>query len=832
MRSFLFPALLLPALVGAQALPYQRVEALGPAVPDGNASPVSMLDSGWSLLRTDAPNVGDPNRFGGQFYFRSPEGTLTRIPIEKAGIDPRFGLLGVLAPDASYAILGGPYTGLFRVDRQGLAVRVFSTPVSGQSVWPIAIADGSAFLTAFGLGLYKLDVESGELFEYPILPEASSRSPSRVTSDGTKAIYEVENRFLLRNLTHGIVRVWDLPSGTRGHSLDTTGRYVWYRMPETAWAGPRLIRHDLFTDNEASYPDRSGNDALFDQSTERVVFFRTQASLSANDDNATNDVYAYDRQNDTLVLTTDRKGSRRAAGGVNGLNISPNGSRLMFSTPSPGVTELPSNPFSQLYARTTVRYDVQPALIGLSPGGSETSSSVASRNGEAVLLSRFAAGQWSMRTVLDGQSTRVSPTQGRPRALDVTDDGRRALWTDDGSPTLWFSVDGAVRTLSTDGYYSATGHIDPTTGTPVVSVYKNVNGASQSALLRFDPVTGATSRIDTTAPATSSDFDVDAGRVAWLSASGVRLLDLRTGSGLTVSTAQPYYYGPRLTADGMYVAIAHTTANGEPEKTRLYRTSDGQFRRTLPYGLLLPDGKWLSDSYNGTLVYAETGGQVLDWIEESSRSVGEPVGPKRSTFRGTVQQDEVTLGDAWRYRAIALAKPRTESLLTRPRPGGTVEIRSEFRKAGLENAATWTEYRIDGTGPWRRMKVGEATLTAPLSDGSHRIEVRAADALGRMEGHPATRTVVTDSVPPTFGAFSTRNESGAFFLVIQSNARGATASVTFPNGSTQLFGGTGASGEIRCYFYGFVSGQTYRVKFTLRDLAGNETVTPEFSFQP
>ena len=70
--------------------------------------------------------------------------------------------------------------------------------------------------------------------------------------------------------------------------------------------------------------------------TDKHVFFRTTLSLDPNDDNATGDVYAFDRSANTMKLVTDRQGSRRAAGQVEEIAVSPNGSRLMFRTPAPG----------------------------------------------------------------------------------------------------------------------------------------------------------------------------------------------------------------------------------------------------------------------------------------------------------------------------------------------------------------------------------------------------------------------------------------------------------------------------------------------------------------
>ncbi|RYG49288.1 hypothetical protein EON79_01795 [bacterium] len=830
MRSYLIALTLLPAIVGAQSLPYRRVEALGTKVPDGRSFVHSMLDSGWSLIQSDAPNLVNPSRYPAQFYFRSPEGTLTRLPLEKAGIDLRFGVTAVLAPDASFALIGGPFSGLVRVDREGLATRVYSNVVQGGNLYPMAIAGNDVFLSGFTIGLSKMDLTSGQVTQFDDYPTAGFRNASRITPDGTKAIYEVGMQFVLRNLANDITRTWDLPAGIASHSLDSSGRYVWFRRPESVGAGPMLVRHDLYTGTELTYPDRGGSAGWIVESTERFVFFGSTASLSPDDDNTTTDVYAYDRRNDTLSLVTDRKGSRRAAGDIERFTASPNGSRLMFTTATPAVSELPSNLHAQLYARSTVRYDTVPALVAKTAGGSEAFAAVQSRNGQAVLWSRFAAGQWSIRSVVDGQPTRIMEGQVRTIPLDVTDDGRKALWMQEGSPELWFSVDGVIRTLNTGGFVAAAGRIDPKTGTPLILGYKNDAGGAQSSLLRFNTTTGAGTRIDTDVPVESNEFDADAGRVAWMVSDGVRVFDLTTGNRVVIPVENYLYYGPRLTADGLYVAVAHQTATGDPDKTRLYRTTDGQFRRTLPYGLLQPDGKWLVDPV-GLLVFVETGASVVDWIEESVRSTGEPVGPERTFFRGMVQSGDLNLGDVWRYRGVALTRPRTDFFTARALPKGQVELESEFRKAGLENANTWTEYRIDGTGPWRRMKVGSPTVSIRLPDGYHTFDARTSDELGRIENRTYRRVVLTDGTPPVFANFRVERSSGALFLLLDTDARTGTVSVTFPDGSVQTGGASGNGETLRIRVTGLAAGQTYKAKFTLRDTARNEVVTPEYTFQ-
>ncbi|RYG48097.1 hypothetical protein EON79_05475, partial [bacterium] len=590
MRLTLLLLAALPGIALAQPLPYRRIEELGPAVPDGVSSVQTLTSGGWALIRTEAANLSSPPRFGTQFYFRSPEGTLTRLPIERAGLDPRAPLVGEMAEDASFALIGGPNSPLVRIDREGSAVRVYRDNLRLRL--PKAIFGNTAYLDGHPTSFSRFDLATETETIYPSLAEAGHRPPKRVTADG-KAIYETNGTFIVRNLTNGLLRTWSAPAGSHP-ILDESGRYVWFATPG------RLRRYALFTGDEIGYDVSFPSMVRPVQATDRYVFLWTTAALVAADDNATNDTYVFDRQTGAVTLASDRKGSDRAAGEVDDLAIPANGGRMLFRTPAPGVSELVSNGVSQLYARTTGRRDTRPALTAVGPGGGEAVGGVLSRGGKTALWGRLSAGQWSLRLLVEGSPPRAIPVAAAPRPLDVSDDGRTILWaTADGSK-LYRLHDGVQKTMALTGGFVFTGHLDPRTRTPLAIVHR----AETADLTRFDGTTGAATFLALIA---EDNFDADAGRVAWSTGSGVRVVDLLSGATLNIPAEAGHTAGsPGLTADGLNVGVPNLK-NGQGVKTRLHRLSDGAFRRTMPFGRPLPDGLWLRDDTTDELVLAETG---------------------------------------------------------------------------------------------------------------------------------------------------------------------------------------------------------------------------------
>ncbi|RYG49287.1 hypothetical protein EON79_01790 [bacterium] len=589
------------------------------------------------------------------------------------------------------------------------------------------------------------------------------------------------------------------------------------------------MRRDMYTGTETTYPLPTVNLPIdLRAASNRFAFFETEAALSPDDTNGTSDFYAFDRSENVYRLISSRQGLRQAAGGVTDFATSPKGNQTIFGSAAPGVSDLVSNGFGQLYARSTIRFDTHPALVAVGPGGREAREAVASRNGTAVFTNRFVSGQWSLRILVDGQPPRVLPTSSEMRPLDVTDDGSRALFMGETTGELVLWENGIFRPLQAGGFYGNFGKIDPKTGIPVVVLDRSGPTGLQQELIRFDPLTGIGTRIDTQAPIVYYGFDVDAGRVAWKTLDSIRVLDLTTGASLQIPQIRDRFYGPRLTSDGVYVGVAQTLANGDPEATRVYRVSDGSLRRNLSFGELLPDGKWLSDSERGELIQASNGARISDTIPLDETLGGTPVGPLRFTFRKVRREEGPYPGDLWRYRAVALPLPATTSHGAYPTADGHASLEATFRKAGLENASTWNEYRIDGAGGWRRIKTG-TNASVQLTPGRHRIEIRAADALGRVEAVPKESYVVADFDPPTFGAIEIVPEFG--YLEIETDAFDGIAKVQRSDRPYENTYSTVRQGEILRAFIGSIEpGVTYRIRFSLRDQAGNEVLTPELTY--
>lgn len=825
MRTLFLPFSLLAAISGAQSLPYRRVEALGPTVPDGSSYALDVADSGWSIVNCQAPNVTDPARFPSQYFFRSPEGTLTRIPFEKTGIDLRGAMVGVISPDGSYAVFGGPYTSVFRVDRETLAIRTYTGQTQGR--FPVRVVGSRAYIAYFYQSLAALDLDTGAVKELPLPSPDFFSNLLRVSSDGGTAIYQMSTGYLVQNLTTGEATTWNDPNFKAG-VVDTGGRYVWGKRLAGEWGKDALVRHDLSTGNEDFYGYPAGAQAQLVATTARYAFFSTREALVSSDKNDTADIYVFDRTTGKLTLLSTRQTAKGAAGGVQNLRVSPDGARTLFTSPVAGVTDLVYNGFDQLYARP-LGGTTAAALVAKGPGGGEAGDGVISRGGVSVLWSRYSGTEWSARIVKEGQPTRVVPTGTQPYSVDVSDRGKLALWTNLERTGLTFYRDGAVVPLDLQGLAFERGRIEPKTGTPCALLRRLVDNQSSYELWRFDPATGAGQRIDTASPVDDFDFDADAGRVAWPSAGGVAVVDLASDeSHLFAHTVGTYHLPPKLTADGNWVAVADIDENRTPLSTRLIRLRDGVVVKKLPFGNLFPDGQWLLDSWTGELVYLKTKARQPLSIDGSLYAPGEPVGPAQVAFRFQYRdgENELTLGDVWRFRAVAPSFPITRFFIALVRAGGNVEIRGEFRQAGLENAATWTEFRVDG-GAWTRMK-GEMTIVK-LADGPHLIEERAADALGRVEPNVSQRTVVADSVPPTVGKIAVKKVENGFEMTVVTDAPSGSVTIVSPDGTKFQDGGRRDGDVLKAVFLPNVTGR-YTYQFVVRDRAGNTAKSKKGAF--
>lgn len=828
MRAAFLLSALLAVSAGAQTLPYERVEPLGPPVPDGVSVPLSITDDGWSLIRSEAPNLTSPERYPYQFFFRSPAGELTRIPLDQNGVATTYPNSGVLSSDGRFAFILSGNRGLLRIDRDTFDILRYE--FWGPRV-PVLATDAKVVLgDSFGFSTMYLD--TGIVRNHPV-PDSTTFVPLGVTPDGGYAVYRTSlgDLYAIQDLaTDETVRRWK-PGKFTDLILGAEGRYAWVAYSVGDAGGKRLVRHDLLRGTEETFSYVGGKSPTFVKASARYLFLSTKESLVADDKNSTEDFYVFDRSTEKLSLLSTQVSGRSATGRVKNLYSSPDGSRTMFLSASPSASDLPKCRFDQLYARSASAVNTALALHAKRPSGGDGAGAVLSLEGKATLWLRSSAEEdgWTLRSVVDGKPTRVFPVSKTAQPLDVSDDGGLALWCDSGNRDLRFYRRGVVVPLSIgEGVgFILRARIDSKTGTPLALVQYWVNNASVIKLLRFDPRHGTAQQIDQASPIRTDDFSVAVGRAAWATGTGARVFDLASGTILDL----PYDGGfnpltPRLTADGARAAAFDAGLGA----TRVYRLPDGKPLNSLPVGDLLPDGQWMREYGSSNLIYLKTGARFRPWIEAFYAVPGELVGPEMVTVRSTASNVPFT-GDVWRYRLLAASYPYTEYFYATPAPGGIAELRGGFFKAGLENAPTWLEYRVDSAGEWRRMKVAVGAVTpVKLKDGTHVLEARAVDSKGRVESSTTRSTVTTDAAPPTVGKPTiTRLENGHYELTAPTDAASGRISITKPDGVTDTYGASIVDGVVRYTFTSTESG-TYRFRFLVQDALGNQATSTKGTF--
>lgn len=826
--------LLLPCLTMGQDFLYWRVAPQAVRVPDGRLQAFGLSDRGWALFRGDAANLAAPERPYHRWLFASPEGTPIRLPLEKSGETMGTFTGGALNDEGTEAVVGGD--GVFAVvDRPKLGVKVFRSSVDGTT--PLALIGRKIYLAANGFGVVVLDRDTREETIIPA-PFMSHWTPLRVTPNGRFAVYHDGAALWVQKLTDGSYVSYPWSGTTPG--LSRSGRYAWTLVKGAAeW---KLARLSLATGETESFPlpITTEDPGTLAAATDRYAFLDTTANLSGNDPVNGRDVYVYDSGPGMLKLLSDQQKNPMPAGDIQGFFASPTGARTLFWSGERGVTDLPSNGFPQVYARSVDLRDTHAAVVAQTDGGAETGEGVLSRSGKTVLTSRMVAGIWSLWTQTDGGTpSRLSTwnvTRAKVKVRDITDDGRYAVWT-----AIYDGVERLVKAEGSDhwaiglrGRTVRYARIEPVTGA-VVAVLSTLDGRAR--LVTIAPRTFAQREIEGANtpmldPSEPVSFDAAGGRVAYRSQNGIRVVDLQAGTSWSVPLKRDRIYRvPRLTDDGLHVAVGVATNDARGLETRVYRTRDGAFEGTLPFGDLLPDGQWLHDPYRDVLVDAATGGSVPLGLTNSLAPEGTPVGPRLLAFQDMGPRLDVPLdvhlGNLWEYRAITIPNPETTSFVVRPQPGGAVSISADVRQAGLENAVTWNEVRIDAVGKWLRLAPGTATL--PLSEGKHTFEIRARDRLGRT-GRVRTQVLTTDATPPSLGEMGASVSGTTAVLSLGTDADAGSVRVTSDNGFDVTLPAVRDGVALKATLGDIESGRTYRFRFTERDRIGNEAASPEETF--
>lgn len=827
-RSAFLLLALASAMAGAQTLPYRRVKALGPPVPDGASMALAVSDSGWSVIQTKAGNLSNPARFPTQYYFRSPAGELTPIPVK---LDQLFGLYpmyAVISEDGKFAVLGGSIYPMIADRLTGQVRRVPNVP--GEKTCPIALADNRVFLCGgFSDGIAVVDLATGAMEERSGPPETVIRwgaNPPRVVSrDGKTALYSVRSaEVIVQDIATGATEKWDSPSG--GTLIGEEGRYAWYFKPTVDGQGWNPVRHDLSRDKDLSSDFIVLKDVRTVRATAQYLFLTTDKPLVAEDTNTTEDYYVFDIVRKTLILLSAQPGTRKAMGEVWDLNTSLDGTRTLFNSFSPEVADVPGIGASFFYRSLSAK-SATVAVRAKSPGGEPAGDWALSPNGGAVVWLRSSADELSLRIVVEGEPTLAIPLEKVVRTLAVSDNGTRVLTSEQGTDKLYLYRRGNPTELDARGGTAQAGHIDPKTGIPVAKMRRFVEGVVSFELLKFDPQTGASGRLDEGAPifGESPDFSVAAGRAAWLTEGGVRVLDLKSGRRFDFPhTAGVNHLPPQLTSDGMEVSVADLDNLNRPLSTRRYGlTSDGVALSPTYFGEISPDGKWAYDTTTAELVYLESGARFPADIRANLDVAGEPVGPSM-----LAHDDNNVL---WRYQVVAKTLPVLKHFGAAAIAGGRVRVGGAYYPAGLGEAKTWIEYRVDG-GEWKRAKTDQDVYTTfKLPDGRHEIEGRVTDALGRTNPVTYRQTVVTDSVPPTVGNPKVEHVSGGVFtLSVATDGVFGDLVIKQPDGtisttsSIRLF-----EGEIKTSVSYSAKG-TYTFYFKVRDEVGNTAATIKKTF--
>ncbi|RYG36487.1 hypothetical protein EON81_09605 [bacterium] len=820
MRTLLCTAAMaLAAASLAQEPFYRRVGADGPAVPDGGSYCLDVTASGWALIRTEASNLLSPATFGPQFFLRSPLGTLEHVPLPTWN---SFVHIGAVSEDGATVVLsgiGGTYLG--RRNASGFEFITTSSLLGSYS--RVALSPGGAVFPLYNGLTMGYDFATDQM---ALLPRVGFKSlyPEQAVGIGTNGRWSVWNArggYVWVDIPTGSAREWKTGASSDypgNGTIEPAGQAVWAFLPGTSAAAARFARHDFFREETESFPVPGIASATPVGTAGRRLYFLTATAVDSDDTNNTGDLYAFDRVSREIELISRRKGSRLATGGVNTARISPKGDRAYFSSTEPGVTEeVTVHTEGSLYVRALPTGQTQSVLAAAGPSGNRNSSSLLSSNGRTVLLADPVYErnlENPLRVDVDGRVTQIAVERGPVQLRDISDDGHVALWTgSEGKVRLWIQGREVI-TLASAPFTAA--FWDAKSKRAVLMLLDPANGSSR--LCAYRPIDGAIEPLAAVNLAIQ-EFDVAGGRVAYRANGAITLRHLTTGETATIPLeSNRAHLGPRLTADGVYVSVA-TYATLSPYGDKLYgryfRARDGEFRRKTPFGLALRDSNWIVDPDNYNLIYAPTGAVLDSYLSGSLSIQGPVVGPPQ------------LYGD-FLYRAKVSNVPIVQYLTAVPRSGGRLSLHADIVKAGLENADTWAQYRIDG-GPWSRLETLRR-IEFTLPDGPHRLEIQGRDALGRT-GDSLTRRFTTDSVAPIVGTpRAVATPEGVWITVPATGGSSSILRIGGPPINRYTNDAGPNSKGFGVLLTELKSGSTYRFSFLVRDAVSNETASPEITF--
>ncbi|RYG38480.1 hypothetical protein EON81_03545 [bacterium] len=287
---------------------------------------------------------------------------------------------------------------------------------------------------------------------------------------------------------------------------------------------------------------------------------------------------------------------------------------------------------------------------------------------------------------------------------------------------------------------------------------------------------------------------------------------------------------PALTRDGATVSLFSRNSNNA-YYTRLFRSSDAKLLKTIPYaGTISGDGAWLMPTIYGSNepYYIATGATAVDVPARAEGGGVEAVGPWRlPTPNGFIKGSPLPMA----YRPTVFRNPQLRLVSLGSTAGGVVSVNVAVTKAGLENSSHTIRYRFDG-GDWQTSTMDFFHTSLP--EGLHTLELYAEDAQGRRSA-TLVQSVYADATAPVITDI--RHEISGRTATLRATCpaeRSYSPTVEFGfsrnGGNYSWTRANGSSPDWARDYTGLTRGVVYTYRVRATDLAGNQTISPEFTF--
>ncbi|RYG36489.1 hypothetical protein EON81_09615 [bacterium] len=788
-------ALAAAVFAAAQDPFYRRVGADGPPVLDGPSQCLAVSANGWALIRTLASNAVAPATYGGAMILRSPNGTLEPIVFPD---EISLYLTAGIREDGEIVVFQSSFD-ILVYRRSTKTFQHYDSPTGSGPGGGIAVV-GEKAIFAYDAGRsWSMDLTTGRRTwnPAPLYRELLPEQVLRVGVNGRWAVASADGGYSFIDLESGNVREWKFEDETGDYRfgiVEPSGTAVWAIAGRFTTA--RLVRHNFINGQTDTYPAPGLEQASLLDAAGRWVFFIDALRLVPQDTNVRNDVYAFDRTDGSYKLVS-RKADGTASGDVGTFRADLAGKEVFYG-PIPDLSDPLTGPYGNLYSGPVWQGSLEPVLQAEAPFAWRSLQQEAlSPSGKVALLNRNNEVKLDDNGVV---STLAAENQFFT-AVAVTDDAKVAIWTGPNNKLRIWRKGIGIKTIDATSAYPI--HWDPKTRQVI---YSGLYNAGKYQLSAYNP---ATDEVHNLAPLSAIVFDYDAagGYAAHRLVDKVIVTDLSTWSTVTIPLESGTgHLGPRITGDGVYVSIATNRSS----IGRFFRTRDGAFRRTTPYGLAMRNPEWLKEAVGDGFIYTATGARVAGTLLENLRTTGPVVGPP-------------AIQDGFVFHPKARAKPEIGFFRTVPGPGGVADIfTGSLNQAGLENSPTRLRYRVDG-GPWKFFDINRVYLRLTLPDGEHQIDGQAFDSLGR-EGDIVKNWVVTDSLPPVLEPPTARITPDGLMIRIVASGGSQAQLALYEN--DQALGYEPVITRSNGYEYLLKDpkpGTRYRFVFKITDGVGNES---------